>query len=201
MAALGQLSIHTTYARVAVRSQDSHVEIHRQREPFHSLELPEVQLDTEAPTLRIDGAETRASLGWLTNAAFREESVRRAQEAAREGIARIVQEGDYLGDIADPGTSVAGLAEQQAADRPWSTLDVLNLELPRVAITPMQVRASYEQVGGVSPLYQWTPETEWTPSEFDVSLEPPGAVDIRYEGAPAILGGGAGREWQLSTLA
>lgn len=136
------------------------MEIHTTRPRFEkSGELPRVQVTNERPQVSADATDYRSAMGLHTSRSFTREIGAEAEQATREGIDRIVAEGDALGRIDNraSATPIADIASSRLLDPP-PDVQLTWLPLPDIDVE-----------GGVPDVVEVTPGS----LELEHHVEPP----------------------------
>ena len=110
-------------------------------------ELPEVQVTNERPQVSADATDYRSAMGLHTSRALTREIGADAEQATRDGIDRIVSEGDALGRV-DNGASdtpIADIAARRLLDPPP------DVQLTWLPLPDIDVEGGVPDVVDVSP--------------------------------------------------
>ena len=163
-----RLQIEGGPAKLSIRTPPPDIQIQQQR--------PAIELSISGGGIEIDYRAARASLGYHSMAGFTGRIVQISQQARAEGIARIVQKGDFLADVAHHPNGVPAWSQQRMlahAGRHEFGIAMLPGSPPEIEITPSNLSANSSYRPPAIQIGMREPKIDVRTRENEISLIPP----------------------------
>ncbi len=151
---IGTLSISTTRGIIGIKTTRAAIQVQSNRPQLQIESKPaRFKANTNQPRIKIDQTKAFASSGNAPILELSKQNASKAVSLSLEGIGRMVDEGNYIGDIGIEGNRVATIAGQSGS---------FEYEVNGVAMP------------AVGPEFSFTPEyanLEWEPYQLSINFQ------------------------------
>ena len=176
------IKIEQQFAQIGVNSTKAQLKIKNRRlQMKSSSETPEPKIESKMPVFKINNKKINSESGLKSTMELTMDARNDGIDGAFKGINRIVEDGNFLGEMRNPGDRVGMLAKKRTSERLNSkefNVGLMPKSSPEVAWERGEMRVSWSKHKLV---IDW--DGDYMP-EF--TLEPPHSVEVYLSDKPYI---------------
>ena len=181
MSNISRLIIEQQVARIGIETTNAQLSIHTPRPQMAIESVPaQMSIDRENPSFEVDWEAVRAESGLRSPVNLSKYVRDTSRNKAMQSIGQSARDGDFLGDVTQPGNRVAQLAKSKTKNRTQTeiNLGLMPKHRPNIQWNPGHVNVSWSRH---RLIVEW--DTEFMPVFV---VDPPYSVEIFLTQQPYI---------------